>query len=199
MPLPPILESCKLDMLLSDDELRDKYPLAMAERIMRIREMYNYWLSNPSMRDRQLRDTIMSRFNISQSAAYSDIKVIHELAPLLSEKSRSFHRARFNEMILAAYDKAKARNDTRAMVNAAKEYGKQNRIDQEDEMNMPYDDIVYQPFCPTTDVKVLGLKPIPDIYNHIDRLTKELSRDFADIEDVEFEEPDLEESFTFPS
>ncbi len=82
MPLPPILESCKLDMLLSDDELRDKYPLAMAERIMRIREMYNYWLSNPSMRDRQLRDTIMSRFNISQSAAYSDIKVIHELAPL---------------------------------------------------------------------------------------------------------------------
>lgn len=197
MPLPTILESCKLDLLLSDDELREKYPLAMAERIMRIRDMYNYWLSNPSMKDRQLRDTIMSRYDVSQSAAYSDIGVIHELAPLLSKKSRDFHRSRFNEMILETYNKAKSRNDTRSMVNAAKIYGQANRIGEEDEMNMPYEDIVPQPFCPTTDVSVLGLKPIPDVYSHIDRLTKELSRDFADIEDVEYEEADLEEQFTF--
>ncbi len=192
MPLPSILESCKLELFSDEPEIREKYPLAMAERILRIREMYNYWLSNPSIRDRQLRDTIMSRFEVSQSTAYSDIVIIHQLAPMLSQKSREFHRIRANEMFLETYAKAKARNDTRTMSATAAFYAKYNRVDLEDEMSMPYEDIVFQPFCPTLDPTVLGIKPIPDIDNHIRRLEKELSRDFADIEDVEYEEADIE-------
>lgn len=191
--LPSPLEVCKVDLLASDDELREKYPLALAERVMRLREMYNYWLSNPSMKDRQLRDAIMSRYNVSQSTAYSDINIIHQLVPLLSQKSRDFHRTRYNEMILETYAMAKARKDTKSMERAATSYAKYNRVDLEDEMAMPYDEIVIQPFCATLDVRVLGLKPIPDVYNHIAKLTKELSRDFVDIDDVEFEEADLEE------
>lgn len=192
MPLPSILDSCKLDLFSSDDEIRDKYPLAMAERVIRIREMYNYWLSNPSMRDRQLRDTIMSRYEVSQSTAYSDISIIHQLVPMLSQKSRDFHRVRANEMFLETYAKAKARNDTRTMAATVAAYAKANRVDLEDEMSMPYEDIVFQPFCPTLDPTVLGITPIPDINNHISRLERELSRDFADIEDVDYEDADLE-------
>lgn len=196
--LPSPLEVCKVDLLASDDELREKYPLALAERVMCLREMYNYWLSNPSMKDRQLRDAIMSRYNVSQSTAYSDINIIHQLVPLLSQKSRDFHRTRYNEMILETYAMAKARKDTKSMERAATSYAKYNRVDLEDEMAMPYDEIVIQPFCATLDVRVLGLKPIPDVYNHIAKLTKELSRDFVDIDDVEFEEADLEEDKLFP-
>lgn len=196
--LPSPLEVCKVDLLASDDELREKYPLALAERVMRLREMYNYWLSNPSMKDRQLRDAIMSRYNVSQSTAYSDINIIHQLVPLLSQKSRDFHRTRYNEMILETYAMAKASKDTKSMERAATSYAKYNRVDLEDEMAMPYDEIVIQPFCATLDVRVLGLKPIPDVYNHIAKLTKELSRDFVDIDDVEFEEADLEEDKLFP-
>lgn len=196
--IPSPLEACKLDLLASDDELKQKYPLALADRVMRLREMYNYWLANPSMKDRQLRDTIMARYEVSQSTAYSDINIIHQLVPLLSQKSRDFHRARANEMFLETYIMAKARKDTKTMERAAATYAKFNRVDLEDEMAMPYDEIVVQPFCATLDVRVLGLKPIPDVYNHIARLTRELSRDFSDIRDVEFEEADLEEDKLFP-
>lgn len=196
--LPSPLEACKADILASDDELKEKYPLSIAERVMRLREMYNYWLSNPSMKDRQLRDAIMSRYDVSQSTAYADINIIHQLVPLLSSKSRDFHRARYNEMILETYNMAKARKDTKTMERAATSYAKNNRVDLEDEMAMPYDEIVIQPFCATLDVRVLGLKPIPDVYNHIAKLTKELSRDFVDIQDVEYEEADLEEDMLFP-
>lgn len=196
--LPSPLEACKVDLLASDDELRAKYPPALAERVMRIREMYNYWLSNPSMKDRQLRDTIMSRYDLSQSTAYADINIIHQLVPLLAQKSRDFHRARANEMFLETYAMAKARKDTKTMERVVASYAKYNRVDLEDEMTMPYDEIVIQPFCDTLDVRVLGLKPIPDVYNHIAKLTKELSRDFVDIADVEFEEADLEENLLFP-
>lgn len=195
--IPSPLEACKVDLLASDEELHEKYPPALAERVMRLREMYNYWLCNPSMKDRQLRDTIMSRFDVSQSTAYSDIHIIHQLVPLLSQKSRDFHRTRYNEMILETYAMAKARKDTKAMERAATSYAKYNRVDLEDEISMPYDEIVPQPFCATLDVRVLGLKPIPDVYDHIDKLTKELSRDFVDMEDVEYELIDLEEDALF--
>lgn len=191
------LEACKVDLFAAEDELRDKYPLVLAERVLRLREMYNYWLANPSMKDRQLRDAIMSRYDVSQSTAYSDINIIHQLVPLLSQKSRDFHSARANEMFLETYAMAKARKDTKTMERVAASYAKYNRVDMEDEMTMPYDEIVIQPFCATLDVRVLGIKPIPDIYNHIAKLTKELSRDFRDIEDVEFEEADLEEKQLF--
>lgn len=196
--LPSPLEACKVNLLASDDELREKYPLALAERVMRLREMYNYWLSNPSMKDRQLRDAIMSRYDVSQSTAYSDINIIHQLVPLLAQKSRDFHRARANEMFLETYAMAKARKDTKTMERVVSSYAKYNRVDLEDEMAMPYDEIVIQPFAATLDVRVLGIKPIPDVYNHIAKLTKELSRDFADIQDVEFEDADLEEDKLFP-
>lgn len=195
--LPSALEACRLDLFASDEELRDKYPPALAERIMRLREMHNYWLANPSIKDRQLRDTIMSRYNVSQSTAYSDINIIHQLVPLLSQKSRDFHRARFNEMILETYAMAKARKDTKSMERAATSYANKNKVDLEDEMSMPYDDIVIQPFVGSGDVRILGIKPIPDASNFIARLTKELSRDFTDIMDVDYEEPDLEENHLF--
>lgn len=192
MPLPSILDSCKLELFSDEPDIRAKYPAAMADRILRIRELYNYWLANPSMRDRQLRDQIMSRYEVSQSTAYSDINLLHQLIPMLSPKSRDFHRSRFNEMVLETYAMAKARKDTRSMAAVTATYGKMSRIDLDDEMSMPYEDIVPQPFCPTLDPTVLGIKPIPNINEHIARLEKELSRDFADIEDVEFEDVDLE-------
>lgn len=198
MPLPSALDACKVDLFSSDEELRAKYPVAFAERVMRIRDMYNYWLANPSMKDRQLRDQIMSRYDVSQSCAYSDISIIHQLAPLVQQNSRDFHRVRYNEMILETYAMAKARKDTKTMERAATSYAKYNRVDLEDEMAMPYDEIVVQPFCATLDVTVLGLPAIPDVYNHIDKLTKELSRDFADITDVDYEDVDLEEDKIFP-
>ena len=160
--------------------------------------MYNYWLSNPAIKDRQLRDQIMSRYDVSQSCAYSDIAIIHQIAPMMQQNSRDFHRVRYNEMILETYAMAKARKDTKTMERAASSYAKYNRVDLEDEMAVPYDEIVPQPFCATLDVTVLGLPAIPNVYEHIDKLTKELSRDFADITDVDFEEVDLEEEKIFP-
>ncbi|WP_289769197.1 hypothetical protein [Muribaculum intestinale] len=195
--LPSPLEACKVDLFADESELREKYPVAIAARVMRLREMYNYWLANPSMKDRQLRDTIMSRFGVSQSTAYSDINIIHQLVPMLSQKSREYHRALANEMYLETYAMAKARKDTKAMAQIVASYAKSNRVDLDDEKAMPYDEIVVQPFCATLDVRVLGIEPIPDVYNYIDRLSKELLREHRDIIDIEFEEADLEEKHLF--
>lgn len=192
------VEACKVDLFASEAELREKYPLPLAERVMRLRDMYNYWLSNPSMKDRQLRDQIMSRYGVSQSTAYADISIIHQLVPLFSNNSRDYHRARANEMLTETYAMAKARKDTKTMERVIATYSKVNNLDKPDEFSPQYDLIPIQPWCATTDPSVLGIEPIPDVYNYIGKLVKELTRDNRDIVDVEFEEADLEESHLFP-
>lgn len=195
--LPSPIEACRQDLFSPEDELMAKYPPALAQRVMRLREMYNYWLANPSIKDRQLRDVIMSRFEVSQSTAYSDIQIIRQIVPMMAQQSRSYHRARFVEMILETYNMAKARKDTKVMAQAAANYAKYVNLDKEDEMDNPLEDIKPQKFVASEDPRSLGIEPIPDIYNYIEKLTKELSRDFRDIVDVECEDVDLEEKFLF--
>lgn len=192
------LEACKADLFSSEDVLKQKYPPALAERVLRLRDMYNYWLSNPSMKDRQLRDQIISRYGVSQSTAYSDMGVIRQLVPLISSASRDYHRARANEMAMETYAMAKARKDSKAMAAALAQYTKINNLDKPDEFSPQYELIPIQPWCATTDPSVLGIEPIPDVGNFIKRLIKDLSRDSRDILDVEYEEADLEEAHLFP-
>lgn len=198
MALPATIDACRLDLFTAEDELRTKYNDVMVSRILRIRDTYNWWLANPDSKDKQVIDIILSRHpDISRASAYSDLNILKTLIPMLTQNSRDFHRIRFNEMILESYQIAKRRKDSKAMVAAAAHYAKYNRIDLEDEMTMPYDEIVVQPFTATEDVSVLGLKPIPNVYERIEKLRKEFLRDIQDVEDVEAEDADLEEDKLF--
>ena len=92
---------------------------------------------------------------------------------------------------------AKKRKDTKTMEEAASSYAKFNRIDLEDEQAVPYDLIVVQPFTATDDPSVLGIKPIPNIQEKIQKMIAKYRAETIDIEDVEYEEADLEEDVLF--
>ena len=197
MPRQPILEICSKDLFTAEDELLEKYNAEQAQRVLRLRDMYNYYISNPDTKDRQFVDTAMSRHGIMKSQAYADLSIIKSLLPLLSSASRDFHRFRFNEMILETYQMAKARKDTKTMEKAASSYAKFNRVDLEDEQSLPYDLIVVQPFTATSDPRVLGIKPIPNVEEKIAAMLKKYRQESMDIDDVDYEEVDLEEEELF--
>ena len=197
MPRQPILEICSKDLFTAEDELLEKYNAEQAQRVLRLRDMYNYYISNPDTKDRQFVDTAMSRHGIMKSQAYADLSLIKSLLPLLSSASRDFHRFRFNEMILETYQMAKARKDTKTMEKAASSYAKFNRVDLEDEQALPYDLIVVQPFTATSDPRVLGIKPIPNVEEKIAAMLKKYRQESMDIDDVDYEEVDLEEEELF--
>ena len=197
MPRQPILEICSKDLFTAEDELLEKYNAEQAQRVLRLRDMYNYYISNPDTTDRQFIDTAMSRHGIMKSQAYADLSIIKSLLPLLSSASRDFHRFRFNEMILETYQMAKARKDTKTMEKAASSYAKFNRVDLEDEQALPYDLIVVQPFTATSDPRVLGIKPIPNVEEKIAAMLKKYRQESMDIDDVDYEEVDLEEEELF--
>ncbi|MBO4722703.1 MAG: hypothetical protein J5629_07200 [Muribaculaceae bacterium] len=197
MPQHSTIEICRADLFTAKSELELRYTENVVARIMRIREEYNWFLSNPDSKDRQFVETAMARHGIEKSAAYADLKVVKALLPHLASATRDFHRYRYNEMILETFQMAKKRKDTKTMEKAASSYAKFNRVDLEDEQVVPYDMIVVQPFTATDDPTVLGIKPIPNIREKIRMLLNKYRAENIDIEDIEFEEADLEETDLF--
>ena len=178
------LDVCRVDMFTAEDELRLRYPDAIADRVLRAK-------------DRQFIDNAVSRFGISKVLAYSDLAIVKAMLPHLSQASRDFHRYRYNEMILETFQMAKKRKDTKTMEKAASSYAKFNRVDLEDEQTVPYDLIVVQPFTATDDPSVLGIKPMPRLQERIQELLHKYQAENIDIEDIEFEEADIEEKSLF--
>lgn len=198
MANPSALEVCRTDLFTREAELRERYPQSVVDKVLRVREMYNWFIANPDGTDREFVNELVQRHDVSKVTAYSDLAVVKALLPLLAAASRDFHRWRFNEMIMNTYKMAQKRKDTKTMERAAASYAKYNRVDLEDEQMMPYEMIVVQPFTATSDPSVLGIKPIPNIQRKISDMIKKYRAETIDIEDVEFEEPDLELDSLFP-
>lgn len=191
------LEVCRRDLYADESELRGRYPAATVEKVLRVREMHQWSVANTTSSDRDFVEECVRRFDVSTRSAYGVLHIVKELLPSLNENSKEYARWKYNEMILETYKLAKEAEDFKTMERAASSYAKYNRIDLEDEKKLPYDMIVLQPFVPTMDPTVLGLAPIPNLDAHVDALLKKYSADISDIEDIEYEEADLEEDTLF--
>ena len=190
MPFPSVQEIIPSHFFTPEEQIRAEYP-ALADRILRLRQMYNWLISNPECKDKQFVDEAIGRFSISKTLAYDDLKIIKAMLPNITDTSRDFHRWRYNEMILETYQMAKKRKDTKTMERAATSYAKFNNINVEDELSMQYDQIVIQPFTATDDPSVLGIKPLPNIDKKINDLIEKYRAESIDIDDIEYEEADL--------
>lgn len=198
MPTPNALDVCRTDLFTKESELLERYPQPIVDKVLRVREMYQWYIANPDGTDREFVAEVCQRHDISRVTAYSDLAILKSLLPMLATASRDFHRWRYNEMILATYKMAEKRKDTKTMERAASSYAKYNRVDLEDEQAVPYELIVVQPFTATEDPRVLGIEPIPNIKQKISAMIDKYRRETIDIEDVTFEEADLEFDQLFP-
>ena len=199
MPTPSALDICRTDLFTKEADLQQRYPQQTVDKVLRIREMYNWFIANPDGTDREFVAELTQRQAISKVTAYADLAVVKTLLPTLATASRDFHRWRFNEMILATYKMAQKRKDTKTMERAASSYAKHNRIDVEDEQAVPYELIVVQPFTATDDPRTLGIEPIPNIQEKISAMIQKYRAETIDIEDISFEEIDLELPSLFPA
>lgn len=192
------MEVCRADLFTKEAELQQRYPQILVDKVLRVREMYNWFISNPDGTDREFVAEVCQRHDISRVTAYSDLAIVKTMLPMLGSASRDFHRWRTNEMLMATYKMAERRHDSKTMERAATAYGKLNRVDLEDEQAIPLDQILVQPFTATDDPRVLGIEPIPNIQQKISDMLTKYRAETIDIEDVEFEDVDLEFDTLFP-
>lgn len=197
MPPPKIIDVARTDLFTPQSDLEQRYDSKTVSALMRIRDEYQWTLANPDKPDRAFVDTMVARHGMSERAVYADLAIIKQLLPALQSSSREWHRWKANQMLLETYEQAKRRHDTKTMERAAASYAKFNRVDLEDEQVISYEDIVVQPFTATSDPTVLGIKPIENLDEVVKSLIAKYRQETLDIEDVEFEEADLEEKSLF--
>ncbi len=186
MPIPAIIDTAK-NYLFSDidDMQRAGLPEITQNHLIRLRDVYNFWLRFPRKSDRDIIGELTTRYDIQKSQAYSDLRIIKSLLGDLQKTTKDYHRYRFIEMCNEAYEIARNIKDARSMVAAADKYAKYAQLDKEDLIDKGYDQIPVQPFEPVDDPSVIGIKPIPNIREKIQKKIKEYWSD--DIEDVQFE------------
>lgn len=196
MPLPATYDIAREHLFSSVDEMTAAHvPQLIQERLIRLRDMYNFWLQYPSLKDQEIVLELKKRYNLGKSAAYEDIRIIKYLLGDLNRATKDYHRFRFSQMISEAFDMGRRTKDARAMASAANFYGKYTQLDKDDERDLGYDKIVVQPFEPSNDPSILGIKPIPNIRQRIDQKIKQYMNE--DIEDVTFEEVEFNEEDIF--
>ena len=191
MPFPSVHEIVQSNFFTPEEQLRKDFPAVAVERVLRLRALYNWIISNPDCKDKEFVDEAICRYAISKTLAYDDLKIIKSVLPHITQASRDYHRWKYNEMILETYQMAKKRKDTKTMERAATSYAKFNNVNVEDEQSVPYDMIVVQPFTATSDPSVLGIKPIPNIDKVVSDMIAKYRADSIDIDDIEWEEPDI--------
>ena len=191
MPLPAIIDTAR-EHLFSDvaDMTLHRLPAATQTHILRLRDLYNYWLQHPKTADKEIVLKLQNDYSLAKSQAYTDLSILKSLLGELQKTTKDYHRFRFNQMIQEAFEVARVQKDAKAMQAAAAQYAKYNQLDKEDALNFDYEKIIVQTFVPTEDPSVAGFKPIPNIREKIRSKIDFYSQDCEVIEDIEIESAD---------
>ena len=166
-----------------------------AHRILRLRACYNYWLKFPSLDDSDIVKHEIKEFDISKRQAYDDLYIVKIVIGNLQKTSKDFHRWKFKNMIMRSYQEAERNHDAKAMASASRYYAQYNRLNEEDDQDKGYDDIIPQLFEPTSDPTVVGFKPIPNVREVARKMLANYVKQGA--ENIEYEEIDLEDDKLF--
>ena len=180
------------NLMLSVEELRSKnITEQVIQRIIRLRDIYNFMLRNPLKKDREYIDFIQASYvddkgkPLSKRKAYEDLEILHAIIGNLQQCSKEWHRWRFNNMIMEGYAIAIRKNDAAGIAKLAGEYARYNKLDKEDDHDLGYDAIPHINF--TFNVADMGFKPIPNVRRVIEELIAKYSHsNLSDIaEDAE--------------
>ena len=173
------------NLMLTETEMQAKNisPLVI-QRVIRLRDIYNYMLRNPLKKDREYIDYIQANYKegekpLSKRKAYEDIEILHAIIGNLQQCSKEWHRWRFNNMIMEGYAIAVRNEDAMAIARLAQQYGKYNQLDK-DELDRGFGQMPHIQF--TFDVESMGFKRIPNVRQVIIELNAKYSK--SNLQDI---------------
>ena len=179
------------DVLFKDIDEQPCLTIVEIEQLKRYRAAYSQSLDNPSMSDTKLRDFLMNEFKISQTQAYYDIANIRVLLGNVRNASKEWIRYLVNETLKEAIAACKLKKKWKEVILATNVLGKYNKLDKDDAVEYPWEDILPIPIEPTNDVTVLKVKPLQNKEEEIRKMYEKYKGEI-DIEDIGYEEVENE-------
>ena len=160
--------------------------------VIRYRGIFSKWLSDPSLSDSMMVKFIQTTFGVCENLAYKDIGRVKVIIGNVENASREFQRYRATEMILKGYEMAATATtqlevkQAQIMIKAGEAIGRIYMLDKNVIGPIPWDDIVPMELEPSTDISVIGRKPMKNLEEVQARLRKKYGS--PKVEDVPFED-----------
>ena len=189
MPLPSIFDVAHKHLFDDVDKLTAAgLPQPTINHLVRLRDVYSYWVQFPSKRDKDIVAVLRARYDIGETVARQDLRLIKALLGSIEKSSRDYILYRVTAMAMAAYEKAAATNNTRDMIAASNTLVKAYKLDKEDDQGNILDTIAPLKLDFTDDPTVIGIKRMKDFRNKIKALKERYWTEAT--QDIEFEEID---------
>lgn len=178
MPLPVNIDDYSTYLSQDSDDLRaNNVPDAVILRVERLRELCAYWREYPNTSQSDMVGRCMKNFGVSQSKAYDDMHLLRILIGNLEATTKEFARWRVNQMIEHDIEKAREAGDWKSVASMQKNYIANNQTDKPDTADKAFDRIIPQPFEPTDDPSVVGIKSVKNMRELRDKLIRRYSKE----------------------
>ncbi|HAT62273.1 MAG TPA: hypothetical protein DCS83_06960 [Prevotella sp.] len=188
MSVPIDIDDYQRYLPVDNNQLKDMHvPDHVIQRLTRIRGLYSFWLQFPNKTVNELVIQDIGYNQIGKSEAYDDIHLVQVLLGNLQQSTKDFWRWKINAEIEQDMKKARTDGDWKSVASMQKNLIKNNRTDQPDDIQLQYDRIIPQQFEPCDDPTVIGIKPIPNLRQHIKELNAKYKKG-SNVEDADFEE-----------
>lgn len=138
----------------------------------RVEAGFMQMLDNPTLSEKQIRSFLVNTFGITERTAFRDLILIRTIYGNVKDKNREYYRHRVNAILERAIELAEDTKDPYALIAAAKELTRANKLDKDEIVDVPWEQIIPPSFEPTNDIEVLGFKRNPDIKKKIAQLKR---------------------------
>lgn len=126
-------------------------PTDVRQRLLRLRDMYSYWLRNPKLGDRHILAEIKRRNGLADTQAYEDLRLLKLCLGNLQQMTRDWYQYLFITRCEEGFQMARDKGDAGAFAKVLASLGKFTRLDHEQLAGPDYSQIIPQQFELTSD------------------------------------------------
>lgn len=182
---PETIERTQKFLFASEQEMdAEHFKPATKERLLRLRDIYMFWLNNPRMGSKSVVTEIKRRYKISEVCAWEDLRLIKICLGNLNTATTDYYRWVFLARCEEGFELARRNNDSNAFAKVLAAFGKYTKLDVNDAEGPDYSQIVPMTFEISADPTVAGFKAIPDIEKKAKKLLDKYKKE---IDDANFE------------
>lgn len=155
------------------------------KRLIRIRQLYTYWLRHPQLAEKAIATECMQQYGMSASQAYEDVRIIKICLGNLNQATKEYYRWLFIERCEEGFKMAREKQDPNAFARVLATLGKYTRLDSDDKGAPDWSKLIPQNFEITSNPEDAGYKRIPGIEDYARKLEKRFTKEAEEAEYIE--------------
>lgn len=169
----------------------DRDVQVVSDKVVEIRRRrfsgFIYWLDHPDKNEKDVVDFIISIFGVSKASAYRDLQVVKSQVGNIKGTDKQFIRVELYENVKRVIKIAETAENFKQVFAGWGVIGKFCNLDKEEPEEMPWGEIIPPDFEPSSDVSILGLKPIKNVEKLKEKLKNKYLKDVVDVDFIDLD------------